>query len=241
MAQTSATYQELVARLRKEAPGNAAFELAVGGDFQPVGRLQYALLRGLGVNNSHLVIDVGCGSGRLAYQLSQIPGLSYRGLDVVEDLLEYARKLCRRSDWTFSRTSGDEIPFADQSADFVCFFSVFTHLAHQHSFRYLQEAKRVLRPSGLIVFSFLEFAVYSHWTMFQMSLDLGARQETLVQFMSRDAIHSWAHHLDLQVEHLWDGDKPHIEIPEPITWADGRTMTGLGALGQSVAVLRKKG
>jgi len=40
-----------------------AMRLAVGGEFDAVGKLEYYLLRSLGLSSGHLVIDVGCGSG----------------------------------------------------------------------------------------------------------------------------------------------------------------------------------
>lgn len=234
------TYPEWVAGLRKNIDGDAALEAAVGGDFLTVGRLEFALLRELGLHDSHSVVDIGCGSGRLAVQLSALPGLCYVGVDVVPDLLAHAQKLCRRPDWRFVQTAGTRIPCEDHTADFVCFFSVFTHLLHEDSFRYLREATRVLRPGGRIVFSFLEFHIFSHWSAFELSVDHEAEQQPLSQFIGRDAIEAWAHHLGLVVEHVFDGDKPHIEIDEPVVWQDGRVMRDRGALGQSVAVLRKK-
>lgn len=52
-------------------------------------------------------------------------------------------------------------------------------------------------------------------------------------------IAGFAARLGLRVEALHDGDKPHIPIPSPVSWGDGRVMEGLGNLGQSVCVLRK--
>jgi SAM-dependent methyltransferase len=233
------TYPALVARLRGAIQGDAALEAAVGGDFVTVGKLEFALLQGLGLNPGQMVVDVGCGSGRLALHLSAVPGLRYLGTDIVEDLLAHAVKLSRRADWAFVRTDGVEIPCADNSADFVCFFSVLTHLTHEDSFRYLREARRVLKPGGRIVFSFLEFHIYSHWAVFDLSLNQGGPGDHLNQFISRDGIEAWAHHLGLAVEQIHDGDKPHIEINEDLTWHDGRVMSGRGSLGQSVAVLVK--
>ncbi len=236
---TEASYPELLARLRGNMPEAAAFEAAVGGDFLTVGKLEYALLRTLGLKNNDVVVDVGCGSGRLALQLSRDPEIKYVGLDILPELLQYAEKLCGRADWKFLRTNGVDIPVANDTAALVCFFSVFTHLPHQDIFRYLQEAVRIARPGGRVVFSFLEFAVTSHWTQFQLAINAPAKTQALVQFVSRDAIHAWAHHLGLQVNEIVDGDKPHIEIPEPVTWADGRVMTDLASFGQSFAVMTK--
>jgi ubiquinone/menaquinone biosynthesis C-methylase UbiE len=233
------TYPGIVAALREAIRGDAALEAAVGGDFVTVGKLEFALLQGLGLGPGQLVVDVGCGSGRLAVHLSTIPTLRYIGTDIVGELLAHAEKLTRRADWKFILTDGVKIPCADDSADFVCFFSVFTHLTHEDSYRYLSEARRALKPGGRVVFSFLEFHIYSHWSVFETSLAHGGIGQHLNQFMSRDAIASWAHHLNMTVDQIHDGDKPHIEIAEDLTWHDGRVMSGKGCLGQSVAVLVK--
>jgi SAM-dependent methyltransferase len=233
------TYPAHVARLRQAIAGDAALEVAVGGDFITVGELEFSLLKQLGLQGDHLVADIGCGSGRLARPLSVLPNLRYLGTDIVQDLLDHAARITGRGDWSFVRTNGLEIPLADGQADWVCFFSVFTHLTHEDTFRYLKEAKRVLKPGGKIVFSFLEFRVYAHWSVFQQSVENGVIGDHLNQFMSRDAIESFAHHLRLKVEGIYGGDTDHIPIEEDLTWHDGRVMSRHGSLGQSVAVLTR--
>jgi hypothetical protein len=39
---------------------------------------------------------------------------------------------------------------------------------------------------------------------------------------------------------MFDGDRPHIPLPEPVVMDDGRRFEGMGALGQSVAVLSRR-
>ena len=46
---------------------------------------------------------------------------------------------------------GAPIPAPDGEADMVCFFSVLTHLLHEESYVYLQDARRVLKPTGKLV------------------------------------------------------------------------------------------
>ena len=57
--------------------------------------------------------------------------------------------------------------------------------------------KRVLKPDGRIVFSFLEFQMPSHWTVFASTVkDMRGRNEhPLNVFMERNAIQAWAEHL----------------------------------------------
>ncbi len=241
MAETNflKSYPDHLAQLRANLPNDAAVEAAVGGEFITVGKLECALLRSLGLAPDAFVVDVGCGSGRLAWQLALEIDLRYLGTDVVPDLLDHARRRCERPDWRFVCTDGISIPCETASADFVCFFSVFTHLTHEDSFRYLREAKRVLKPGGRIVFSFLEFYVPSHWAVFADVVERAAPGYHLNQFVDRHAIDAWARHLGLRIDSVADGDKPHIPLAEELRWQDGRTMRGRGNLGQSVAVLSK--
>ena len=71
MSQGNHAYIDHVRRLEQRlGSGDEALRLAVGGEFEAVGKLEYYLLRSLGLNTRHLVVDVGCGSGRLARQLA---------------------------------------------------------------------------------------------------------------------------------------------------------------------------
>ena len=232
------TYRAHLSKLQGRLDADVAQQQAVGGSFEAVGQLERALLIQLGLKPNAHVVDVGCGSGRLASQLAGMSELHYLGTDVVPNMLEYARTLCKRSDFQFVVAQGLKIPTADNSADMVCFFSVLTHLRHEDSYRYLAEAKRVLKPGGLIVFSFLEFAIPSHWALFEpMTRRQGAVNVHVDQFIGRDAIQAWADHLELDVVAIHDGDKPHIKFDGSITWDDGRVMQNEGNLGQSVAIL----
>jgi len=234
------SYQDHVAALEARLETEEALKLAIGGEFIAVGKLEYHLLRSLGLADGHFVVDVGCGSGRLSVQLAPFPGIRYLGCDVVDHLIARASELSERPDWSFQCTKGTTIPCESESADFVCFFSVFTHLLHEDSFRYFKEAARVLKPGGLLVFSFLEFRIPCHWNIFEATVNDSVPGQHLNQFIDRDGIAAWAVHSGLEIVQLCDGDQPHIPIPEEITWENGNRMLGLGNLGQSVAVLKKR-
>jgi ubiquinone/menaquinone biosynthesis C-methylase UbiE len=236
------SYPEFVQEILNSHPRDEAMQMAVGGEFEALGLLEKDLLIQLGLRPNDYLIDVGCGSGRLAKPLSEYLAGLYLGIDVVPELVDYARTLVDRPDWRFEVADGFQIPERDGRADWVCFFSVFTHLLHEQSYLYLQEAKRVLKPNGKIIFSFLEFAIPVHWELFQSAID-GAHNSSqpLTMFLSRDAIHAWAERLGLRVEHIQDGDVPHIPLSAPVVFSDGKVFEGKGKLGprgQSVCVLR---
>ena len=212
---------------------------AVGGEFEVVGTLELSLLKALGLQPNHTVVDVGCGSGRLASKLAPFSKAEYVGTDILPALLDHARELCGRDDWRFEETTGQSIPVRDEWADFVCFFSVLTHISHEESWHYILESKRVMKPGGTLVCSFLEFAVRSHWDVFRNSYADKAPDKVLNQFLSRDAFAAFAFNCGLEIVSFFDGDKPHIPIEHDVVWEDGRRMSGMANLGQSVCVMRK--
>lgn len=226
----------------EESHGHAeAMELAVGGEFEAIGVLEFEILRHFGLRTDDYLIDVGCGSGRLARPLSAYLTGRYLGIDVVPALLAHARRIVNRPDWRFEVAPGLTIPDDADTADMVCFFSVFTHLLHEHSYFYLRDARRVLKPGGRIVFSFLDFTMPDHWAVFEANLaDVGVNAEHLNAFISKDAIAVWADRLDMELETIRDGNDPFIPLSAPIRFGDGRTMVGSGTLGQSVCILRKR-
>jgi SAM-dependent methyltransferase len=236
-----ANYAAYIAELRKRLSVDAAMRAAVGTDFEANGILERELLKVAGLRPDHYLIDVGCGSGRLAVKLKDWLHGRYLGADVDRNLLAYAARIAARPDWRFELTAGRSIPEADGGADMVCFFSVFTHLLHEQSYVYLQEAKRVLRPGGRVVFSFLDFASAHLWPIFESNVrNLGCRTP-LNMFISRDMIPVWATHLGLRVVDLIDGGTPYIPLTEPVRYDDGRVVEGCASFGQSICVLEKNG
>jgi ubiquinone/menaquinone biosynthesis C-methylase UbiE len=237
-------YGKLFRSLRKQHDKNQAMSLGVGGNFDTVGILERELLIQHGLKPDDYLIDVGCGSGRLAKPLSQYLTGKYLGTDVVADFIRHAREITNRPDWRFEVTDGIKIPEKDNQADMVCFFSVFTHLLHEQSYMYLQEAKRVLKPSGKIIFSFLEFKIPDQWVVFETTFQKAYKSHPLVMFVSRDAIQAWADHAGLEIASFIDGNIPHIPIPHPLKFENGSTVekiAKLGPIGQSVCILTNAG
>lgn len=216
-----------------------AMELIVGGQYETIGILEASLLRTLGLQPGHTVVDIGCGTGRLAWALREYLRGKYIGFDIVPQLLPHAVARVGRPDWDFLPISSPLTPLAADSSDMTCFFSVFTHIHDEDIHRYLAEAKRITRPGGLIVFSYLDFAVDWHWPVFEATLRDANPDRILNKFLSKDAIRAFARNLRLRVAALHDGPDTWITLTEPIRYEDGRTAEGTTYFGQSVCILEK--
>lgn len=214
---------------------------AVGAQFEAFGIIEKEMLRFYGLTENGYLIDVGCGSGRLAIPLSSWLKGRYLGTDIVPELVSFASAQCRRSDWRFQAVETLSIPESGNVADMVCFFSVLTHLLHEQSYIYLEEAYRVLKPGGRAIFSFLEFSMPSHWCVFANTVEdaRGRNEAPLNVFISREAVAIWAEHLGFSIVDIRSGDEPFVPLANPLRLDDGRIVEGFGNLGQSICVLQK--
>ena len=231
-------YQKHYSALSEHQTAARAAELAVGGDFNAVGVLEYYVLKANALTHDMLLVDVGCGTGRLAYQLAIRGHNRYAGFDIVASAVERARVLCDKPNWKFGVTDGVKINIRDGVADMACFFSVFTHITPEHTYLYLQEMKRILKPGGTVVFTFLEFSIPSHWRMFEGAVRNFVAEEEPIVFLDRQGIVSFAKALGFEIVSFQDGDKPTVPIGERISWDDGSTMIDQGNLGQSICILK---
>ena len=233
------SYPEFVRRLKRQHAPDEAMRLAVGGSFSSVGVLEHSVLRDAGFGGSGVLLDVGCGSGRLSEALRDLPELSYIGTDVVGDLLDHAAQVSGRPDWQFHLSDGRPLPVADGTADWVCLFSVLTHLTLEDGYELLDECRRACRPGATIVASYLDFAVPDHWAAFVGGLGDGYAEQPRNQYHSSATMRAWAEHLGLDVV----SDRPGgFEVPAlaPLVFDDGRAFETVAPFWQSLVVLRTR-
>ncbi|HEY2933173.1 MAG TPA: class I SAM-dependent methyltransferase [Acidobacteriota bacterium] len=99
------------------------------------------------------VLDVGCGSAGLAASIISEGG-HYAGLDYSPYVLQMGHLWLRRNGINplLVRGSGSELPLRDHAFDYIFAFDVIEHLEGglPQQLQFLQELRRVIRPSGMI-------------------------------------------------------------------------------------------
>lgn len=182
-----------------------AFEASVGGDFEKFGKAERDILFSQGLADDGHVVDVGCGAGRLAAQLKGHPRLRYLGIDVVPELLDFARQQAGRPDWRFELVSRSAIPCEDKAATACVAFSLFTHLPDAACLDYLREMRRVLAPGGVAIFSFLDPKVAAYDRMLKQDWRKKLLRRTLFApnvGHSVDTITDWARRSEFRVRKI---------------------------------------
>lgn len=219
-------YEKLVTNLIATYPLEEAMSIAVGGRYEEIGLILSEVLVQNGLVNGMKLIDLGCGSGRAAKAISKRRQIEYLGIDVVQRLLDYAAIVCP-SHYQFRRSLNLVIGEPEEGVDMICAFSLFTHLLHEETYLYLEQAHHCLKQEGKLIFSFLEFSQPAHWTVFSQTVDARRNGASLHlnMFIERNVIDKWSQQLGFS---------------QPVYTGGSETRWNGSALGQSVAVLTKR-
>lgn len=117
----------------------------------PEHRFRSALVRQARIAPKMRVLDLGCGTGSLAFAVKREQATAeVIGIDPDRRALEIARDKARgaRSDVTFQRGSADGLPYADASFDRVLSSLALHHMSQQTKRAALRECARVLGVGG---------------------------------------------------------------------------------------------
>ncbi|HEV7606523.1 MAG TPA: class I SAM-dependent methyltransferase [Steroidobacteraceae bacterium] len=99
-----------------------------------------------------VILDYGCGQGRLAGELIELGYINVLGIDSSAEMIRIARE--RVPDAGFAENDGEHLPCGDASVDAVLLFAVLTCIAADDAQKnLLREFKRILRPGGLLLVS----------------------------------------------------------------------------------------
>lgn len=108
-----------------------------------------------------VVLDIACGEGYgsmlLSYKASYVIGV-----DISEEVIDFARAKYNRDNISFKTGKCDKIPLEDSSVDVVVSFETIEH--HDQHEAMMREIKRILRPNGLLIISSPDKYAYSDLT-----------------------------------------------------------------------------
>jgi ubiquinone/menaquinone biosynthesis C-methylase UbiE len=186
-----------------------------------------------------MLIDVGCGPGRLARYLKGRRDLAYLGTDVVPQLLDVARVECGRPDWSFKEVTGFQIPATDASADGVAIFSVFTNIYPEQSYLLTMEAARVLKPNGRLLISYMDIGHERHQATFKdLTVHWQKRLDPLV-FLDETFLTYFARSARLRIVAFVPPTGAQCDAPAGARLLDGREIEGPLGLGQTLCLMEK--
>jgi ubiquinone/menaquinone biosynthesis C-methylase UbiE len=192
-----------------------------------------------GLKPGDTLVDLGCGTGRLAVlAIAWLrKGGRYIGIDISKTMLSYARlsinqripsPLCSVE---FLHQTSPIFSVPDKSVDMVCAFSVFTHMEHEDTYRYLRGARRIIKDGGRFIYSCLPMDLASSRITFewQASMDSTDRWADVRNVTtSRGLMNAIARMAGWEPVRWYPGDEANIRLPDS---------SDMGALGQSVCVL----
>jgi len=101
------------------------------------------------------VLDLGCGNGRW-FELFKEKKVDYVGVDFSEKLIEIAKKNYPQA--KFQMTDVLNLPFPNNYFDKIYSIAVLHHIpSEEFRLKSLKEAKRVLKPEGLLILTVWRF------------------------------------------------------------------------------------
>lgn len=176
----------------------------------------FAELDKIGVKEK-TVIDLGCGDGRHAEEISRQGAANVLGIDVNEKMIENA-KLKSKDGLGFAVANGQEIPVADDSADIV--FSNFVLHYFKDSKKVFGEIARVLKNNGHFVGTFnITDVKKGHERLInqEMPIRLGQRDSSIVVenlIKSRADIEEAIRTAGLQIESEQELNHPNAVVDD---------------------------
>jgi ubiquinone/menaquinone biosynthesis C-methylase UbiE len=137
------------------------------GDFYECGEEFFRYFTDIaGLKPDERVLDVGCGTGRMARPLTKyLTSGTYDGIDIVAPSIKWCQRAYQPRFPNFHfhfadiynqaynpggnlRAAEYKFPFADSVFTFICLTSVFTHMLPADLENYLAEVTRMLKPGG---------------------------------------------------------------------------------------------
>jgi ubiquinone/menaquinone biosynthesis C-methylase UbiE len=120
------------------------------------------------VTTNDTVLEIGCGTGRIGIKLAPRCG-HWIGSDVSQNMLRHAQDTLRlQTNVSFVHLNGTDLHgIADQSVNVAYCSGVFMHLDEWDRYRYVVEARRVLKPGGRLYIDNFNLRSAEGWALFE--------------------------------------------------------------------------
>ena len=151
-----------------------------GGSFHGIGQEFFEYFKKTGLKPEHNILDLGSGLGRMAVPLVDYlsKDAEFHGVDIVHKGVNWSQKNITSKYPNFKfhyldiynrrynrkglfNAADYRLPFDDESFDFICANSLFTHMLASDMSNYLDEVGRLLKPGGI---SFLTYFLLNEET-----------------------------------------------------------------------------
>jgi len=121
------------------------------------------LFKNYSIKNIDKLLDVGCGGGFTTNYLKRHftrgifrkKDIKVYGIDISKTVIQKAQK--QYPNIVFKVCDGRNIPFDDNSFDFIFMHSVTVHIPRRFTKKYIEEFKRVLKPKGQVLIQLASF------------------------------------------------------------------------------------
>jgi len=111
---------------------------------------RHALYQKVGLSGKKMILDVGCGTGAVTHDISELTAGQITGIDIDDGKLDEAKKaLAHVSNVEFKRADVLDLPFEDGTFDLVVFNIVLVYVEDQQSA--LDEMARVTAKGGHVL------------------------------------------------------------------------------------------
>jgi SAM-dependent methyltransferase len=122
------------------------------------------LIEHAGLNKNSNILDIGCGTGRIANQLHGYQDIQYNGFDVNQHFIDYCNETYRQRNFKFNlidiqhdeynpggaiTPENFKFPYKSGVFDLVISIAVFNHFRLKWVQRYIAETSRVLKNRGI--------------------------------------------------------------------------------------------
>lgn len=117
---------------------------------------EYNLLKWAGIRNDWVIVEIGFGNGKIPYMLEREGAIlngAYYGFEIIERDIEYCQRMFTFNYFHFNVIENNSLWIPNEFANCVLLMSVFTHVDEITIRDYLRQIRRVLKPTGLCIFS----------------------------------------------------------------------------------------